>query len=66
MGFFFFFLQKKRSDEKNLLLFPFCEEGNMFLLGEKDNIQLALSFSKFLHLCLIGAREAETIFALRL
>lgn len=32
----------------------------------KDNIQLALSFSKFLHFCLVGVREAETVFASRL
>lgn len=61
-----FFLQKKRIDEKKLLLFPFCEKGNNVFTGEKSNIQLALSFSKFLHFCLVGVREAETVFAYRL
>lgn len=34
--------------------------------GAKENTQLALSSSKFLHFCLIRVWKAETVFALRL
>lgn len=61
----FFFLQKKRIDEKNCSCFLSVKKETCFYWG-KSNIQLALSFSKFLHFYLVGGRKAETVFALRL
>lgn len=57
---------RKRIKLKNLLSIPFREERKKFFNGGKENTQLALSSSKFLCVCLIRAREAETVFALRL
>lgn len=38
---------------KNLLLIPFCEEGNMFLLGKKKIYNLHFSSSEFYAFVLI-------------
>lgn len=61
-----FFPSEKAHWWKEIAHVSFLWKRKHVFTGEKSNIQLALSFSKFLHFCLVGVREAETVFAYRL